>query len=314
MQDLEISIVSPVYRAERFVDILVAELRHVLGTLTPHYEIILVEDGSPDGSWASIRRASEACPEVVGVRLSRNFGQHSAITAGLRLARGKWVIVMDCDLQDRPDQIPLLLEKAAEGYDVVLARRAVRQDSWTKRAGSRLFYGLLGYLTGIRQDATVANFGAYRDDVITAINSMPETIRYFPAMVRWVGFRSTNVDVLHAARPDGGSSYTLGRLVHLAIDICLTHSDKPLRLVVTTGFVVSLIGFLFAIFTIVQTLRGKIAVLGYASIIVSIWLLSGLIILIVGVVGLYVGKVFEGVKGRPPYIIAEELRSGGRHE
>ena len=314
MTDLEISIVSPVYLAEQFVDVLVGELRFVLGEMKQRYEIILVEDGSPDGSWAAITRASATFPEVVGVRLSRNFGQHYAIAAGLSLARGKWVIVMDCDLQDRPDQIPKLLAKANEGYDVVLARRAIRQDSWAKRAGSRLFYGILGYLTGVKQDPAIANFGAYRDRVIVAINSMPETIRYFPAMVRWVGFRATAVDVLHAARPDGRSSYTLGKLVQLAIDICLTHSDKPLRLVVSTGFAVSLVGFLFASVTIVQAFRGKITVLGYASIIVSIWLLSGLIILIMGVVGLYVGKAFEGIKGRPPFIVAEEVRSGVGNE
>ena len=313
MPDVEISIVSPVYRAERLVDALVEELRQVLAGLAVPYEIILVEDGSPDASWAAITRACNAFPEVVGVRLSRNFGQHHAISAGLRQARGKWIVVMDCDLQDRPDQIPLLLEKAKEGYDVVLARRATRHDSWTKRAGSWLFYGVLGYLTGLRQDPAIANFGAYRDHVVAAINAMPETVRYFPAMVQWVGFRSTAVDVVHAARPEGGSSYTLGRLVHLAIDVYLAYSDKPLRLVVMTGFGVSLIGFVFAVFTVVQAFRGKIAVLGYASIIVSIWLLAGLVIVIMGVVGLYVGKAFEGVKGRPPFIIAEEVRSGGPH-
>jgi dolichol-phosphate mannosyltransferase len=163
----------------------------------------------------------------------------------------------------------------------------------------------------MKQDPAVANFGVYSDKVIAAINSMPETIRYFPTMVRWVGFKVATVPVAHAARPHGGSSYSISKLLNLALDICLAYSDKPLRLVIGTGFAVSIIGFFFALFTLFQALRGDIAVLGYASLIVSIWTLSGLIIFIVGVVGLYVGKSFEGVKRRPPFIIAESTNSPG---
>ena len=309
-----VSIVSPVYRAEGLVPELVARLRAELTGTPGGYEIILVEDGSPDESWGAVRAACAAHPEVTGIRLSRNFGQHYAISAGLRRARGRWVVVMDCDLQDQPCEVPKLLAKAAEGHDIVLARRAVRQDRWLKRTGSRVFYGILAYLTGARQDPAVANFGVYHHRVIAAVNSMPETIRYFPTMVRWVGFRATTLDVAHASRPDGRTSYNFKKLLNLAIDICLANSDKPLRLVVGTGFAVSAIGFLFAAYTVVQALRGQIAVLGYASLIVSLWVLSGLIIFIVGVVGLYVGKSFEGVKRRPAFIVAEELGPAGKED
>ena len=256
-------------------------------------------------SWESICKTCSKFLEVRGVRLSRNFGQHYAISAGLSLARGNWVIVMDCDLQDRPVEIPRLLEKVAEGYDAVVARRTMRQDSFLKKLSSRLFYGTLGWLTGTAHDPAIANFGIYSAKVIATINSMPESIRYFPTMVRWVGFRTASLDVEHAARPEGKTSYNLRSLFNLALDICLAYSDKPLRMAVGTGFVVSSIGFVFAGFTALQAFRGKIQVLGYASLIVSLWVLSGLMIFIMGVVGLYVGKCFEGVKRRPVFIISE---------
>jgi len=298
-----LSIVSPVYGAEALVGELVAQVHGVATEIGMPFEIILVEDRSPDKSWDRIEAAVSQYPEVVGIRLSRNFGQHYAISAGLQFASGRWVVVMDCDLQDVPSEIPRLLAKAKEGFDVVLARRANRKDSLSKRLGSKMFYGFLAYLTGVRQDASVANFGVYSESVVQAINNMPESIRYLPTMVKWVGFNSTSIDVQHLARRSGRSTYSLYKLLNLAIDICLANSDKPLRLVVSTGFLVSVIGFVFAGFVIYAAARGEITVLGYASVMVSIWMLFGLTITIVGVIGLYVGKCFEGVKRRPPFII-----------
>ncbi|MBJ7326556.1 MAG: glycosyltransferase family 2 protein [Chthoniobacterales bacterium] len=305
----DISVVSPVYHAANLVHELVDRLRKVLGGMNASYEIVLVEDGSPDGSWPEIEKACRSYPEVRGVKLSRNFGQHYAISAALARARGARVVVMDCDLQDQPEEIPKLIATADEGYDIVLARRVIRQDSWLKRTASRLFYRVLGWLTGLNQDPAVANFGVYGSEVVAAINSMPESVRYFPTMVQWAGFRSTSVDVAHAARAGGKTSYNFKKLFALAVDISLVNSDKPLRLVVTTGFAVALIGFVLAARMLVLAFEGRVEVLGYASLIVSLWFLSGLIILIIGVVGLYVGKTFEGVKRRPPYVVAKEINA-----
>lgn len=302
-----ISVVSPVYRAETLVPDLVERLEKVLVDLGT-FEIVLVEDGSPDASWAAIEQVCEDSPHVVGIKLSRNFGQHHAIAAGLAHARGEHVIVMDCDLQDSPEEIPKLYAKAREGYEVVLARRLRRQDPWLKKATSLGFYRFLGWLTGSPHESAVANFGVYDRKVVAAINSLPEQMRFFPSMVRWVGFRSTTVDIAHAARPEGASAYNLRKRLGLAADICLAYSDKPLRLVITTGFTVSLVGFAFAAWTVYQAIRGEIAVLGYASLIVSVWILSGLLILIIGVVGLYVGKTFEGVKSRPTFLVDRIVR------
>ncbi len=311
---IHISVISPAYRCAASIRALHDRLSEVLPTISESYEIVFVDDGSPENDWEIISELCETNPRVVGIKLSRNFGQHHAIAAGLSKSRGEWVVVMDCDLQDSPEEIPKMLEKAYEGHDIVLARRARRRDGWINRVTSRCFYRVLGWLTGTPQDPAIANFGVYHRKVVDAINSLPEQMRFFPTMVRWVGFRSCQLDIQHAARENGGSSYNFRKRLSLAGDICLAHSDKPLRLVVSTGFVVSGIGFVAAAFMLVQAVRGEIAVIGYASLIVSLWILSGLTILIIGVVGLYVGKVFEGVKGRPTFLIDEVLSGGGSRE
>ncbi len=304
---IELSIVSPVYQGANLVAALVSRLTAVLSGVTKNFEIILVDDGSPDASWSAIAALCRTQPRLVGVRLSRNFGQHYALTAGLRLARGERVIVMDCDLQDRPEEIPNLLAAATSEVDIVLARRTARQDPLLTRIRSRLFYRTLTYLTGVPHDAAIANFGVYHHRVIDAINAMPESIRYFPTMVRWVGFRVRTIDVAHDSRCSGESGYNFSKLLRLAVDIILANSDKPLRMVVKTGFLIAAVGFGFAGYMIMRALRGEIIVLGYASLIVSIWVLAGLIIVILGMVGLYIGKIFEGVKQRPPFIVSELL-------
>lgn len=301
-----LSIVSPVYRAENLLPELVSRIKAAVSPISEDYEIILVEDASPDQSWTEIERLVEIHPEVVGIKLSRNFGQHYAITAGLDQAKGEWVVVMDCDLQDRPEEIPPLLQKAQEGFDVVLARRANRQDGFLKKLSSKLFYRTLAWLTGSQQDETIANFGIYHQRVIRQITEMRESIRYFPTMVRWVGFRQTAIDVTHAANEVRGSSYNFKRLFNLALDIMLAYSDKPIRLTVKLGLLVALTGFLFAIFTLVRYLQGDIIVAGYASLIISLWMLTGFLLITLGMVGLYVGKTFEGVKKRPIYIVEKK--------
>jgi polyisoprenyl-phosphate glycosyltransferase len=300
-----ISIVSPVYRGENLLKELVGRLVLVMEKMGQEYEIILVDDRSPDQSWLKIVEICAANKNVRGLKLSRNFGQHYAIAAGLEASKGKWVVVMDCDLQDVPEEIPALYTKAQEGIYVVQARRENRQDPFLKRQLSILFYRILTWLTGTTHDPAIANFGIYHRKVIDAVCSMKEKIRYFPTMIKWVGFSAATVDVLHSERKEGKSSYNIRRLMHLALDIILAYSDKPLRMTVKLGVAISVSAFLFAVYALLMALTGTYEVPGYASIIVSIWLLGGLIIFILGIVGLYVGKTFEGVKQRPVYIIEE---------
>ena len=211
--------------------------------------------------------------------------------------------ILDCDLQDRPEEIPKLLAKAREGFDVVLARRVNRQDSFLKRLSSKMFYRTLAWLTGSKQDESIANFGVYHRKVINEIIGMRESIRYFPTMVKWVGFRQTTLEVIHAEREQGSSNYNFKRLFNLALDIMLAYSDKPIRLTVKLGMLVALTGFLFALYTLYRYLDGDIIVAGYASLIISIWMLTGFLLITLGMVGLYIGKTFEGVKNRPIYIV-----------
>ncbi len=300
---MKLSIVSPVYKAEKMIDELVSRISKVAEQITSEYEIILVEDFSPDNSWLKIEENAIKNPHVKGIKLSRNFGQHHAITAGLDLCKGDWVIVMDCDLQDCPEEIGSLYNKAMEGYDIVFARRANRKDSFMKKQMSKFFYKLFSYLSGVPQDGKIANFGIYSKKVINAINSMREPMRAFSPMARWVGFTKIAIDVKHNERHEGKSSYNFSRLINLALDIALAYSDKPLRMVIKVGFIISSLSILYAFYNLYLYYIGVINVSGFTSLIVSIWFLSGLIIFILGIIGLYIGKTFESAKNRPLYLI-----------
>lgn len=304
MTKISISVVSPVYGAENLLDQLHSRLTESLKVITPDYEIILVNDSSPDNSWSKIQEICKRDSKVKGINLSRNFGQHYAISAGLKHTTKEWTVVMDCDLQDQPEQIMRFIPHTKE-FDVIVARRSVRQDNLLRKIFSKSFYSVLGYLTGSKQDSTIANFGLYSSKVINAINNSGEQIRYFPTMVQWVGFRSVKVDVDHASRPEGESSYNFKKMMKLALDIILAYSDKPLRLVVKLGLAISSLSFLFVGYVVLNALLGKYQVLGYASIMASLWFLSGIIILTLGIIGLYLGKTFEQSKGRATFIVKD---------
>lgn len=300
---MKLSIVSPVYRAELVLDELVERIAKSVPSAFNSYEIILVDDFSPDKSWQKIVEISSKNSNVRGFKLSRNFGQHYAITAGLNQVSGDYVVVLDCDLQDQPEEIEKLFNESQKGFDIVLARRYERKDSLYKKTVSKLFYKTLSYLTGTKQDATVANFGIYSKQVIDEVVKLEEKIKYFPTMVKWVGFSTSYVNVEHASRSEGKSNYNLKKLLNLALDIILAYSDKPLRLIIKFGLSIALISFLMVIYVLFEKFTGKVSVSGYASLIISIWFLSGCILTTLGVVGLYIGKIFEGVKNRPSYII-----------
>ena len=300
-----LSIVSPIYRGEKMLEELVSRIKTSVKSITDDYEIILVNDASPDNSWAKIKEISIIDKKVKGINLSRNFGQHYAITAGLSRTSGDWVVVMDCDLQDRPEEIPNLFQKAQEGFDSVFAQRVERKDSFSKRLSSVLFYRVLSFLTDTKQDHSVANFGIYNRQVVNAILSMGDSIRYFPIMAQWVGFRKAYLPVEHAEREEGRSSYSLFKLFRLASDNMIGFSDKPLRLMLSFGFYMLILSLLVALFYLVKYLLGEIEVDGFTTLIISMWLLSGIIIMMVGVAGIYIGKIFDRVKGRPTFIISE---------
>ncbi len=300
---MDLSIVSPVYKAEQIIPELVQGIANAVNSLNIEYEIILVEDGSPDKSWHVIDQVSCSCSRLKGIKLSRNFGQHVAIAAGLNYSSGDYVVVMDCDLQDNPAEIPRLLLEVQNGKDYILAQRLSRKHSLFQRLSSKLFYGVFSYLTGTMQDSSVGNFGIYSRKVINAVLDMNDKFKYFPAQVQWVGFDGGVMPVTHYARHSGNSTYNLRRLISLALNNMLSFSDKPLRLAVAYGVIVSLLSFALASVYITLSFMGLILVSGFVSVIASIFFTSGSIIIVAGMVGLYVGKTFEVAKNRPLYIV-----------
>ena len=302
-----ISIVSPVYRAEKILPILVSEINLVMERIGEDYEIILVDDRSPDNSWEVMKVLSSQNSKIKSIRMSRNFGQHSAIFAGLTKAKGDWVVVMDCDMQDQPKEIAKLYKKALEGYDIVLGQRENRKDKFLKKLTSRLFYKVFNYLSGANFDNNVANFGIYHQKTIKSILDMKDYVKFFSLFINWIGFKSVSIPIEHGEREEGKSTYSVGRLFKQAFNVIISFSDKPLRLFINFGLSISILSFVLGIYYLYLSITHKITQPGFSSLILSIWFLSGIIISCIGIVGVYLGKTFDQAKGRPTFIIDEEV-------
>lgn len=305
---VDLSVVVPVYGCPDSLTPLVDRLQQVAMTLGWQHEVVLVDDACPLGSWKTIQALAQAGTPIIGVRLSRNFGQHSAIEAGLKHASGRWIVVMDCDLQDVPEEIPNLLQAAERsGSAIVLARRARRQDLLHRRVLSNAFYRIMSAMTGQPLDATIANFGVYDRQVIDAYLSWNESQKYFPVMIQWLGFSQTTVNVEHADRHSGKSSYNLRRLLQLGADIMFSFSDRPLWVTASIGLVLALLAVVIAIVVTVLALFQRIVVEGWASLMISVWLMGGTVLAAIGLTGIYVGRVLRESKGRPTYVVAETV-------
>lgn len=304
---MDLSIVSPVYMGEKMLDELVRRIHEAVRPLTSNYEIVLVNDCSPDSSWKKITEICAKDKLVKGINLSRNFGQPYAITAGLSYAQGDYVAVIDCDLQNKPEDLPAMYRKALEGFDVVSARRVVREDTFLKRMSSAIFHKVYDFLSGFETDKAVAEFGIYSRKIVNVYCSIPEYSRSFVELIHTLGFKKAAVDVLHDHRLEGKSSYNLYRLLKLSFNSIISNSNRPLYLAVTLGLIMSLLSFMMAIYNIFAKFIGLNEVEGYTSTIFSIWFVGGILLFMMGVVGLYVGKIFDQVKGRPVFIVSETL-------
>jgi polyisoprenyl-phosphate glycosyltransferase len=298
-----ISVVIPVYKAENCLDELYLRLKTALETISADFEIMLVEDCGDDESWQVIELLAAADPRVRGIQFSRNFGQHYGITAGLDICQGDWVVVMDCDLQDRPEEIPRLYAKAQEGYDVVLARRGTRRDPSLKRITSWIYYKVFSYLADVKYDGESGNFRIMSRKVVINFRRMGEQLRFFGGLVQWMGFPTTSIEVKHAERFDGRSSYTYAKLWKLASETIIAHSDKPLRLAVRFGFLMAFFSFFYGAYIFGNALFYGSPIPGWSSLIVSLYFIGGIIIGILGILGIYLGKTFDESKKRPLYII-----------
>ncbi len=306
--EIDFSVVIPVYGSVDSLPVLHQRLTAVLSSLTESYEIIFVEDCGPDRSWDVLVELAQDDEKVRAFKLSRNFGQHVAITAGLAQARGKWVIVMDCDLQDPPEEIPRLYEKALEGHEIVLAKRKQRQHSQFRLLGAKLYFAALNTFARAKFNGEYGSFSLISRKVVDAYLAFSERNRHYLLILFWLGFDVAEIEYQHGKLHAGSSSYSLARLIAHALQGIFFQTTILLRLIVFTGFGVSLFGVLWAV-QITLTCILHSALPGWTSLAVLILVVGGMILMALGVVGLYVGEIFEQVKDRPLYVIAKEAKS-----
>ena len=305
MDSIHISIVTPVYGCSKNLSQLYKRLVKTLSSITNDFEIIMINDASPDNAWETIKKLSEQDKRVKGINFSRNFGQHKAITAGLDYAKGDWVVVMDCDLQDQPEEILKLYNKAQEGYNIVFGQRSERQDSIRKRLSSKLFYIIYDYLSDSNTDHTIANFSIISKQVVENFKKLGEQHHPYGYFINWLGFKRAHVSVQHAKRVSGKSAYTFKKLLDLATDNIVSQSNKPLTMSIKFGFTLSFLSAIYAIYLIIKYISADMIVPGWTSVMVSIYFIGGLLFANLGFLGLYIGKIFDETKNRPLYIIDE---------
>lgn len=310
----DLSVVIPVYGCREALTELHSRIVTTLEQLNKEFEIIMVDDHCPQNSWIDIRKLCEEDSRVVGIKLSRNFGQMRAITAGLKEARGKWIVVMDCDLQDRPEAIKDLLEKAEEGYDIVYSKRKNRKDSLIVRTLSKLFYSVYNHFSDMRYDFEVGNLSIAKRDVVNAFLSMSEQTRDYIMFLMWLGFKDTTIEIEGDARHSGKSSYTFKKKMHLAISIIVEQSNKPLFLSVKLGFLISGAALLYILYVIIRVCLYNDLNEGWSSTVASIYLMGGLILSALGIMGIYIGNIFSETKNRPLFIVEETLNSKGENK
>lgn len=306
----DLSVVLPVYNEAENISVLYGRLVSVLEKENLDFEILFVDDGSNDESAQKLSdlEASDVRVQVIG--LARNFGHQVAITAGLDFARGKAVAVMDADLQDPPEVLPDFIRKWREGYDVVYAVREQRKEAWLKKTSYAAFYRLLCHVSNIEIPLDAGDFCVMDRRVVDLLKSMPERNRFVRGIRSWVGLRQVGVPFERQARHAGTSKYTVGRLMILALDGLISFSYVPLRLITATGLCVSVLAIGLAIFFFVKKLLYGLDPPGFATLTVSIFFLAGIQLITLGVIGEYVGRIFEEAKRRPLYILRRVNRAG----
>lgn len=302
-----ISVIVPLYKCSAFIEELCTRLDQSLNKIATDYEIILINDCSPEDDWNKIVDAAKLNPSIKGINFSKNFGQHYAITAGLDLAIGKWVVVMDGDLQDQPEEIGKLYKKAIEGWDIVMARRIERKDTFFKQFSSKMFYFILNALTGEKYNSEIANFSIINDTVRSSISKFREQNRTYPYLLKKVGFSSTSISVEHCARKEGKSSYSFKKLLLLASNSIISQTNKPLKIFIKFGLTMSVISLLFGAYILLKKIFYGVSIEGWTSLIVSIYFLAGLLFANIGILGLYLGKAYDETKQKPLYIIKEKI-------
>jgi len=299
----KVSVVIPVFNEAGVLDELHERLAAVLGECAEDYEIIAVDDGSTDGSMDKIAELASRDARFKGVELSRNFGQQAAVSAGLSFACGDVVVLMDSDLQDPPEELPKMFAKLEEGYDVVFARRVKRKEGPGKRLAFRLFYKLLRMSAGKRIPVDAGLFSVMRRPVADQMRAFPEKNRFLPGLRAWAGFRQTGVEIERGERYDATPRVKLRGLIRLAMDAIFSFSYLPLRIMTFLGVLAAVPSFAYILVVLYYKLFTKKAELGWASILSAVLFLGALQLIAIGVVGEYVGRIYDEVKNRPVFVV-----------
>jgi dolichol-phosphate mannosyltransferase len=302
-----VSAVVPVFREELIIHELAARLGKALGQISEDWEIVFVEDGGGDRTWDRVVELSRRDPRIRGVRFSRNFGQHYAITAGLDHCNGDWVVVMDGDLQDRPEVIPSLYAKAQEGYDIVFVARQNRPESLPYMLAQRLFYRGFQSLANTDYDPQHGNFSIISRRVVEHFRGLHESLRFYGGIVHWLGFRRTSIPAQHGERFAGETHYNLRKRLQLARSMILAHSDRPLTASIGLGLAMALLSVGYGTYVIVRATFFGFSVEGWASVMAAIFFTGGIILTVLGIIGVYIGKIFNELKRRPLYVVAERV-------
>jgi dolichol-phosphate mannosyltransferase len=304
---MKLSVILPVRDEAPVIPDLIPRLTSALEALDESWEVILVDDGSRDSSWALLEDAAEHDGRIRAIRFSRGFGHQIALSAGLRLASGDAVVTMDSDLQHPPELIGSLLAKATEGYDVVYAVRSETDgENWFKRESARAFYWLFGRLTALDLPQAGGDFRYMSRRVVDALLEMPERHRFLRGMTSWVGYQQAIVEYERQPRAAGASKYTLRKMLAFGWDAVVSFSALPLRVASVLGLVFSFLGLLYLAYVIAVRLFTEQAVAGWTSVVAAVIVLGGVQLLCLGIIGQYLGRMFDEIKGRPLYLIAED--------
>lgn len=303
---MELSVVIPVYNEAANVLVLYQRLQQAIQPLAIQYELLFVNDGSSDSSLALIKELAQQDPRVRYIDFSRNFGQQIAISAGLDKAKGKAVIILDGDLQDPPELIPMLYAQWQKGQEVVYARRKTRSgESLAKKITARFFYRLLTRITRTPMPVDAGDFRIISRKVVNTLKQMPEQQKFIRGQIAWIGFPQTFLEYDRPERYQGQSGYSYTKMIRLALDGITSYSNLPLKMATVSGFVVSGIAFLVMLYTLYSRFITRDYVPGWSSLMVSILFLGGVQLIAIGIIGEYISRLSENVRNRPLYIVNE---------
>ena len=301
-----LTVVVPVFNEVETIDVFYTRMKNVVDSLSPmSYELIFVDDGSRDDSFAKLTSLADLDNHIRVVKLSRNFGHQNAVTAGIDTARGEAVVIIDADLQDPPEVIPSMIRKWREGYDVVYGVRENREgEKWMKLYTAALFYRIMKRITRIEIPVDVGDFRLMSRRVVEKFKQIRERDRFIRGLVSWVGFRQTGVMYNREKRYAGETKYPIGKMLKFSLDGITSFSHAPLKIATWLGYGVSLIALLYTMIIIVEKFMGM-TVPGFASIMAGMLFLGGVQLICLGIMGEYIGRIFNETKGRPIYIIEE---------